>query len=217
MLIKRVKFSVRLVALAVLFWMFCLLILNPSNAQAEYVVYDGKVDNYHVTVWASPNPISVGKVKLLLRLGRQVNVSQEYPVRDAQVTVQFRQLTGPGTQPGSTIDTYHKALAANETEPGNYEMEDSLLSEGRYQTIINMDSGVGKSNLTFEFTAQPQPDDRIVSLLLLALFPLGLLLLVYFYVRRPKSASNQSSNQAEGIGAVDAEVKVTQSEEISSR
>lgn len=172
--------------------LFLALALVPPVARADYVVYDTQVDAYHITVFARPNPISVGKVNLLIRLGRQENIAQEYPVRSAKVTVQFKQLSGPGTQPNSQIDTYHKELVAKESEPGTYEMEDSLLSEGRYQAIIKLDSSVGKSQTAFEFTAKPQPDDRFFSVLLLAMFPLGLLTLVYLYVRRPKDSAGGS-------------------------
>ena len=165
------------------------VIAVPGVAYADYQVYDGTSGAYHVTVWARPNPVSVGKVHLLIRLGRQANISQEYPVRGAKVSVRFKQLTGPGTEPGSQIDTYHQVLPADESEPGNYEMEDSLLSEGRYQVLITLDSGAGKNETNFEFTAQPQPDDRFVSLILLALFPLGLLTLVYLYVSQGRKGS----------------------------
>ncbi len=193
---KALKFNHALL-LGSLAWLGLVLFLLPPVARAEYVVYDAKVDAYHVTVWARPNPISVGKVSLLIRLGRQVNVSQEYPVREAQVSVLFKQLTGPGTEPGSKIENYHKTLAANEAGPGTYEMEDSLLSDGRYQTLITISSNVGKSETSFEFVAQPQPDDRFFSLLLLALFPTALLTLVYFYVRRPRNNGETGGPVAE--------------------
>jgi len=184
-LTKKWAGSIVLASLALL---TCGLALSPKVALADYVVYDTQVDSYHVTVWARPNPISVGKVNLLIRLGRKANVAQEYPVQNAQVTVEFKQLTGPGTQAGSRLENYHKPLIATQSEPGTYEMQDSLLSDGRYRTIIKLDSTVGKSETSFEFVAQPQPDDRLLSLLLLALFPLGLLTLVFLYVRRPKGS-----------------------------
>lgn len=168
-----------------------LVVSAPGVAQADYQIYDGKADAYHITVWGRPNPISVGKVHLLIRLGRSANISQEYPVRGAKVSVLFKQLTGPGTEVGSKIETYHRSLVADESDPGNYEMEDSLLSEGRYQVVISMDSSVGKSETNFEFTAQPQPDDRFISIMLLALFPLGLLTLVYLYVSQGRKAQKK--------------------------
>lgn len=172
-------------------WLLALLaglIGGPGVARAEYVVYDAQVEAYHVTVWARPNPISEGKVHLLIRVGRAANVSQEFPVQQARITVRFEPLGEAGAPPPTGPSYSYKELVATESEPGTYEMEDSLFTAGQFRANIKLDSSFGKSATAFEFKALPPPDDRLLSLLLLALFPLGLFTLLYFYVRRPKSS-----------------------------
>ncbi len=171
------------------------LVLLPRLARADYVVMDKQIDNYHVTVWARPNPIAEGKVHLLLRVGRQLNVGQEYPVQGATVTVRFEELPEDGVL-SFTPKNYYRDLAAGEADPGTYEWDDSLFSSGHYRAVIKLSSNLGKSETSFEFKALPAPDDRLFSIALLALFPLSLMTLVFMYMRRPKDEAKTDKEPA---------------------
>lgn len=161
--------------------------LSVSGVQANegIVVYDNPdVTGYHVTVLGRPNPISVGKVSLLIRVGRATTTGGEAPVTGMRVLVQFYHVSGPGADKSESY-LQRRDLVATASEPGMYEVADSIQNEGVYRITLNMEDGPQKFQTSFDITARPQPDDRFFSLLILALAPILLAWLVWLYLRRP--------------------------------
>src|SRR5437763_372104 len=92
--IRQMKFFglAGLVSLVVLFFGAPL-----ARASEGYVIYDApNVGGLHVTVLASPNPISVGKIHLFVRLAQSNGFNGEQPYRGAQLLVEFYHTSGPG-------------------------------------------------------------------------------------------------------------------------
>ncbi len=173
-----------------------LLIVPRARAGEGYLIYDApNVNNYHLTVLARPNPFSVGKVHLLIRAGLPSGVSQETPVRGAQMLVQFEHLSGPGADKTNSY-LQRRDLIALETEPGTYELDDSIQNEGVYRITLNLQQGPQKAVTSFEITARPEPDDRFFSVLLLSLFPIFLAWLIWMYLKRPGPPKNQTDQDS---------------------
>ncbi len=161
---------------------------GPVAASDEgYLIYDGQdINGFHLTVLANPNPVSVGKIHLLIRVGQIVRVTQEAPVRGARLLVEFVHLKGPGSD-SSLSYLQRRNLVAEESEAGNYELSDSIQNEGTYQIGLQLEYKGQKVSTSFQVEAKPQPDDRLMSILLLSLFPLFLGWLVWMYLKSPSS------------------------------
>lgn len=172
-----------------------LFVASPvATANEGIVIYDNlNVEGYHIIVMGRPNPITVGKVSLLVRLAKPTATGSEAPVRGAKMTVQFQHVSGPGSDKS---DSYLQRadLTASESEPGTYEVSDSLQNEGVYRITLKTVDGAKTIAPSFELTARPQPDDRIPSVLLLAIFPLLLAGLLYFYLKKPSGQDGDSDN-----------------------
>ena len=177
-----------------LFILGLLGLVGPSPVQADegYVVYDApNVNGFHFTVLANPNPVSVGKIHLLIRVGQPGSVGNETPVRGARLLVTFTHLSGPGSD-SSVSYLQRRDMVADESEPGTYEISDSIQNEGAYRIGLTVEVGTQKADSGFEVTAKPQPDDRLMSILLLSLFPLFLGWLVWMYLKNPGPAKAPS-------------------------
>jgi hypothetical protein len=176
-----------------LVWLAGLIFIATPLASASegHVVYDSNnVNGYHVTVLANPNPVSVGKIHLLIRVGLPTGVGQENPVQHGQVLVEFIHTSGPGADE-KTSYLQRRDLVAEESEPGTYELDDSIQNEGVYRLTLNIQSGGHKIQTSFDLAAQPEPDDRFFSVLLLSLFPIFLAWLIWMYLKRPGQASHK--------------------------
>ncbi len=170
-----------------------LALVPTARAGEGYVIYDATNPNgYHLTVLARPNPFSVGKIHLLIRVGQPSGVSQEMPVRGAQMLVQFYHVSGPGADKSASY-IQRRDLVATESEPGTYELDDSIQNEGVYRLTFTLTNGRQQSETSFEITAQPQPDDRFFSVLLLSLFPIFLGWLVWMYLKRPGKSQDEQA------------------------
>ena len=181
---------------AMILLLLLLMVVSPAQASEGYVVSDiADADGYHVTTLARPNPFSVGKVNLFIRLARVNEANQERPVSNAQIQVQFVPLTGPGADKSQSY-VQKGDLVAGESEPGTYEVADSIQNEGLYRIVYNITEGGRKTQTGFEIQALPQPDDRLFGLLLLSLIPIGLLSLVWLYMK-PVTEAEIAESQAE--------------------
>jgi hypothetical protein len=134
-------------------------------------------------------------------LGQKGGVSQEWPVRNADLRVQFKQVTGPGTENNPKKLLYSNVLVAPEDDPGNYSVSDSLDAEGKYNILIDINAGLGKQHYEFVVTALPQPEDRIFSIFLLVMLALLIFAMVWAYLqstRQPEETSEINSTTATG-------------------
>lgn len=181
-----------LLGLAGLVVLLALLLGSPlARASEGYVIYDASnVGGLRVTVLASPNPISVGKIHLFIRLAQPNGVTGEQPYRGAQLLVEFYHTSGPGADE-KTSYLQRRDLIASESEPGTYELSDSIQNEGGYQITLEVQNSPTPIKTSFYITAKPEPDDRFLSVMLLSLFPLFLAWLIWMYLRRPGSKPGQ--------------------------
>ncbi len=191
-------------ALALLALLVLAFYPSPSLA-AGALVRDDTTGPYHISIWASPNPIAVGKVSLNIRLGQKGGVDQEWPVRNASITVQFKQTSGPGTENKPQVLITSNVLVAPEADPGNYEVADSLPAEGNYNVIMNINGSAGKATYIFSVYAQAQPDDRIFSIFLLVCVALFVFGLVITYLTQAKAANKAAMAEAAKIVEVKSE------------
>ncbi len=182
--------------LVALVMLITVMLLNSGTVNAAgALISDGTAGQYHISVWASPNPVSVGKITLTIRIGQKAGVDQEWPVRNATVKVQFKQLTGPGTEANPQILVTRNVLVAPEADPGTYEVADSLPAEGKYQLQLNIENNTTSTPYSIEITALPQPDDRLFSIFLLVMISLFIFGLVISYLHQSGQA-NQAKEQA---------------------
>ncbi|NWJ47774.1 MAG: hypothetical protein HXX08_18125 [Chloroflexi bacterium] len=189
--VRRLTFALALLGLTV----FLLSFAGEKTAQAApgYLIKDEIAGPYHLSIWASPNPISVGNIKLTIRLAQKGGVDQEYPVRNANFTVQFKQISGPGTENNPKKLLISNVLVATESDPGNYEVADSLAAEGKFLVSMNIDASPGKQKYEFEINALPQPEDRIFSIFLLFMVALFVFALVITYIRQGGKEAKQEA------------------------
>lgn len=162
--------------------------LAVAPAYADYIIYDSSQGPYHLTIWASPNPISEGNVHITVRLARpdSLGLGQEYPVRHADMQLTFQQLDGVGADGKPVAYTVHKAQVADETDPGTYEIHDALYAAGDYTAHLKVSSIEGATQFDFPVKALARPDDRLFDGLLLGGIALGVLGIVLAYLRRNK-------------------------------
>ena len=80
---------------------------------------------------------------------------------------------------------------APESEPGTYELSDSIQNEGVYQITLTVQNSQTPLTASFNITALPEPDDRFLSVLLLSLFPIFLAWLIWMYLKRPGARPGQ--------------------------
>jgi hypothetical protein len=186
-----------LFGLAGLLAVVALLLNSPvSRASEGYVIYDAQdVQGLHITVLASPNPISVGKIHLFVRLARPSGNSEE-PYRGADLLVEFYHISGPGADQSASY-VQRRDLVAPESEPGTYELSDSIQNEGDYQVTLTLRNEQKPISTSFTFNAKPEPDDRFLSVLLLSLFPLFLAWLIWMYLKRPGPKPDQPDPSTE--------------------
>ncbi len=162
-----------------------------SRAAEGYIIYDSHdVGGLHVTVLATPNPISVGKIHLFIRLAQPNGLNGEQPYRGAQLLAEFYHVSGPGADKLASY-LQRRDLVAPESEPGTYELSDSIQNEGSYQITLTLQNGQKPISTSFNINALPEPDDRFLSVMLLSLFPIFLAWLVWMYLKRPGSKSGQ--------------------------
>jgi hypothetical protein len=172
------------------------LSLPVARATEGVVIYDAQdVNGLHFTVLASPNPISVGAIHLFVRIAQPAGQNQEMPYRGARLLVEFYPITGPGAEKTSYVQ--RRDLIAPESEPGTYELSDSLQNEGTYQVTMTIQNSATPITTTFNITAKPEPDDRFFSVLLISLFPIFLAWLIWMYLKRPAAKSGQPVPPAE--------------------
>lgn len=186
------------------------LIFSPRPAQAYIgaLVSDGYAQEYHVSVWASPNPIAVGNLKLLVRVAKPQNVSQELPLRGAKVTARFEHLTGTGTEakPATGYQKISPVLIVGETEPGNYEVANSIVADGEYKTVISIEADGKVTEYSFKFYAQPEANDMLISIGILALIVAFIFSLAIIYIRqytnpaKEEVQTEQATPEAVGSG-----------------
>jgi hypothetical protein len=207
----------RLLTTLVVVWFCAFMIASFEVPRAEassgYLIKDEFVGPYHISIWASPNPISVGRIKLSIRLGVKAGISQELPARGANITVQFKQITGPGTEDNPKKLLISNVLVAPENDPGNYEVADSLDTEGVFRVIMNIDGAQGKEKFEFEVTALPQPEDRIFSIFLLVMLAIFVFALVFTYLKQSGQevkTVNKTATPPEEIGSTKTEEKINQ-------
>ena len=169
------------------------LTLLAAPAYADYIIFDTSQEHYHVTVWASPNPVSEGNVHLTVRLARpdSMGLGQEYPVRHADMTLTFQQLDGVGADGKPVAYTVHKAQTADETDPGTYEIHDALYAAGDYTAHLKVAATDGAAQFDFPVKALPRPDDRLFDAFLVGGIALLVLSIVLAYMRRSKEDSQQ--------------------------
>jgi hypothetical protein len=200
--------------LAGLMAVVALLFGTPAARASEgYVVYDAQnVEGLHVTVLARPNPISVGKIHLFIRLARPSGLSNEQPYRGANLLVEFYHLNGPGADK-TTSYVQRRDLTAPESEPGTYELSDSIQNEGDYRVTLTIQNAPKPISTAFNIKALPEPDDRFLSLMLLSIFPIFLAWLIWMYLKRPGSRPDQpepagQADVAEPVAASPSEGKL---------
>jgi hypothetical protein len=175
-----------LVAIMILFFG-----LPLARAAEGYIIYDGHTANgMHVTVLATPNPISVGKIHLFVRLAQPNGLNGEQPYRGAQLLVEFYHTSGPGSDKTASY-VQRRDLVAPESEPGTYELSDSIQNEGGYQITLTVQNGQSPITTSFNITAMPEPDDRFLSVMLLSIFPIFLAWLIWMYLKRPSARPGQ--------------------------
>jgi hypothetical protein len=179
------------------------LLIFPPTAKAYVgaLVRDDYVGEYHISVWVSPNPIAVGNVKLLMRLAKKQNVSQELPVRGAKVQMRFEHLSGPGTEakPAIANQKLSPVLFVGETEPGNYEGANSIANHGDYRVLFTIEDNGKVTDYSFTFYAQPEANDLPISLTILGLIVLFIFSLAIIYIRQyntPTKDENVSAQTA---------------------
>jgi hypothetical protein len=210
LILTRPRRKFNFLLLVCLFGIALSLVLWPSKAQAYTgaLVNDGQAGPYHVTTWVSPNPISVGKISLLIRLGQGANVSQEYPVRGANVRLRFQHLTGPGTEakPGTGYQKISQELIVSETDPGNYEVSDSLNAEGNYRALLTIEQNGSKVDYQFDFYAQPLPDDLLLNVFILSLIVLFVFSLAFIYLKQAGSGVKDEEKLANSQPAIKEEI-----------
>ena len=179
--------------LAGLVALVALLFCSPlARATEGYIIYDTpNAGGLHVTVLATPNPVSVGKIHLFIRLAQPNGLNGEAPYRGAQLLVEFYHTSGPGADKTASY-LQRRNLVAPESEPGTYELSDSIQNEGGYQVTLTVQNSPKPITTSFNITAQPEPDDRFLSVMLLSLFPLFLAWLIWMYLRRPGAKPDQS-------------------------
>ncbi|HEX2916698.1 MAG TPA: hypothetical protein VH186_38410 [Chloroflexia bacterium] len=205
--VRHKKLYQLIVALLVSFLLTFFFALVPrAHASEGIVIYDQpNVNGYHVTVLTTPNPTTVGKISLFIRLGKPTGANDEAPVRGGTVGVEIYHVSGPGAD-NSTSYVQRKNLVAGESEPGTYEVSDSLQNEGGYRITLNI-TAEGKNFQTgFDINALPPPDDRFLSVLLLSLFPIFLAWLVWMYLKRPGSRRPSGQTQATPESATETAV-----------
>jgi len=162
-----------------------------ASASEGHVVYDSNnVNGYHVTVLANPNPVSVGKIHLLIRVGLPASAGQETPIQHGHVLVEFVHTSGPGADEKVSY-LQRRDLVADESEPGTYELDDSIQNPGVYRLTLNIQAGSQTIQTGFDLAATPEPDDRFFSVLLLSLFPIFLAWLIWMYLKRPGQSKNK--------------------------
>jgi|GEM_PF-2495273 len=184
--------------LATLEMLIAVLFVNLGTVRAAgALINDGTAGQYHISVWASPNPVSVGKITLTIRIGQKAGVDQEWPVRNATVKVQFKQLTGPGTEANPQILVTRNVLVAPEADPGTYEVADSLPAEGKYQLIMSVENNGTITPYNIEIAALPQPDDRFFSIFLLVMISLFIFGLVISYLHQSGQANQARELRSE--------------------
>lgn len=173
---------------------------SPVVRAAEgYVIYDAPdVGGLRITVLATPNPISVGKIHLFIRVGQPNGLNGEQPYRGADLLVELYPLSGPGADQSASY-IQRRDLVAPESEPGTYELSDSnsIQNEGVYQITLAIRNAPKPISTSFTINALPAPDDRFLSVLLLSLFPLFLAWLIWMYLKRPSSKPGQSEPSGE--------------------
>lgn len=176
--------------LTLLFGLGLLLSLPVARATEGVVIYDNSaVNGLHLTVLASPNPISVGAIHLFVRIAQPSGLNQELPYRGARLLVEFYPISGPGAEKTSYVQ--RRDLIAPESEPGTYELSDSLQNEGTYQVTMTIQNSATPVSTTFTIDAKPEPDDRFLSVLLISLFPIFLAWLIWMYLKRPSGKTGQ--------------------------
>lgn len=197
-------FGLTLVFTLALFWGG-----QVARATEGVVIYDkDDINGLHFTVLASPNPISVGAIHLFVRIAQPAGLRQEMPYRGAHLLIEFYPISGPGADKTSYVQ--RRDLIAPESEPGTYEMSDSLQNEGNYQVTLTIQNASTPISTTFTITARPEPDDRFFSVLLISLFPIFLAWLIWMYLKRPGSRSGPPESDgdpkpAEALAATQSE------------
>jgi hypothetical protein len=186
-----------ILGLTLIFALSLFVSLPVARATEGVVIYDARdIGGLHFTVLASPNPISVGAIHLFVRIAQPAGLTQEAPYRGARLLIEFYPISGPGADKTSYVQ--RRDLIAPESEPGTYELSDSLQNEGTYQvtlTIQNTDTPISTS---FTIDAKPEPDDRFLSVLLISLFPIFLAWLIWMYLKRPGGKPGQPGDQSNG-------------------
>lgn len=192
---KFIKSALGLFALIAVFGLF--LFPRSASAYVGALVSDGYAEQYHVSVWASPNPIAVGNLKLLVRIAKPQNVSQELPLRGAKVTARFEHLSGTGTEakPATGNQKISPVLFVSETEPGNYEVSNSIVADGNYRTTISIEADGKTTEYSFKFYAQPEANDLFISLGILALIVLFIFSLAIIYIRQYTNPVKEDSKE----------------------
>ena len=194
-----ISFNLSAFFISFLFIVYLLLVslgVGTKSAYADYIVFDKSDSHYHITVWASPNPISEGNVHLTVRLARpdSMGLGQEYPVRNAIMQLVFEQLDGVGADGNKPVAyTVHKPQTADETDPGTYEIHDALYAAGDYTAHLKISGSEGPATFDFPIKAIPQPDDRLFDAFLLGGIAILVLTIVLTYLRRPKEPNATSS------------------------
>ena len=177
----------------------------PAQASEGIVIHDTReIEGYHITVLAKPNPITVGKIALLVRIARPGLGNQEVPARGAKMLVEFYHLSGPGADNTSSY-LQRRDLEALESDPGNYEVADSLQNEGEYRITLKIQDGTRQIEAPFQITARPQPEDRFISVLLISLFPIFVAWLVWMYLKKPGPAPSKDEDRPESSSETPAE------------
>lgn len=175
-------------SLAVLILASIVTVFVAAPAYADYIIFDKSQGRYHVTIWASPDPISEGNVHFTIRLARpdSLGLGQEYPVRQATIQMTFQQLDGVGADGKPVAYTVHKAQIADETDPGTYEIHDAFYVAGDYTAHLKVESTEGTTQFDFPVKAIPRPDDRLFDAILLGGIAILVLVIVLSYMKRPK-------------------------------
>ena len=186
---------VAMFGLSLLFALSLFASLPVARATEGVLIYDARdVSGLHFTVLASPNPISVGAIHLFVRIAQPAGLSQELPYRGARLLVEFYPISGPGADKTSYVQ--RRDLIAPESEPGTYELSDSLQNEGTYQVTLTIQNAATPISTAFTIDAKPEPDDRFFSVLLISLFPIFLAWLIWMYLKRPGSKPGQPEDQS---------------------
>jgi hypothetical protein len=189
-----------ILGLTLLFALSLFVSLPVARATEGVVIYDARdVSGLHFTVLASPNPISVGAIHLFVRIAQPAGLTQELPYRGARLLIEFYPISGPGADKTSYVQ--RRDLIAPESEPGTYELSDSLQNEGTYQVTLTIQNSATPISTSFTIDAKPEPDDRFFSVLLISLFPIFLAWLIWMYLKRPASKPGQPGDPSGQTGA----------------